>query len=264
MEQTAGYATIPKGKYWYSIPTSKSVEFKEPRYRASTVTLNATNRIPGSIPDVLTTVQRCTISFHIPVTLKAPVFMYYRLTHFYQNHRKYVKSFDAEQLKGVARTRGQVNSTNSCADLPGPSDTNQVYYPCGLIANSMFNDTISTTLVPLSTNADGEAENPAKDPFVFSNTGITWASDKDKYKKAGYTEEDLPDVLPPPNWAIRYKDGKYNNISDLPQLDEDEHFQVWMRTAGLPSFRKLYGRSDNKDIPPGFYTLDIDYRKGIT
>ena len=30
----------------------------------------------------------------------------------------------------------------------------------------------------------------------------------------------------------------------------NEHFIVWMRTAGLPSFRKLYGRIDS-DLPAG-------------
>lgn len=37
----------------------------------------------------------------------------------------------------------------------------------------------------------------------------------------------------------------------------DEHFIVWMRTAGLPNFRKLWGRLDN-GIKAGTYAVDID------
>ena len=36
-----------------------------------------------------------------------------------------------------------------------------------------------------------------------------------------------------------------------------EHFIVWMRTAGLPNFRKLWGRIDN-GLEPGKYTLEVD------
>jgi len=34
----------------------------------------------------------------------------------------------------------------------------------------------------------------------------------------------------------------------------DEHFIVWMRTAGLPSFRKLWGKIE-KRLEPGTYSL---------
>jgi hypothetical protein len=37
---------------------------------------------------------------------------------------------------------------------------------------------------------------------------------------------------------------------------KDEHFIVWMRTAGLPNFRKLWGKLE-KDLAPGDYTVEI-------
>jgi hypothetical protein len=37
----------------------------------------------------------------------------------------------------------------------------------------------------------------------------------------------------------------------------DEHFIVWMRTAGLPNFRKLWGRIE-AGIKAGTYDLTID------
>lgn len=35
-----------------------------------------------------------------------------------------------------------------------------------------------------------------------------------------------------------------------------EHFIVWMRTAGLPNFRKLWGKIE-KDLTPGAYKVTI-------
>jgi hypothetical protein len=34
-----------------------------------------------------------------------------------------------------------------------------------------------------------------------------------------------------------------------------QHFIIWMRTAGLPTFRKLWGKV--YDLEPGFYHLEI-------
>ena len=36
-----------------------------------------------------------------------------------------------------------------------------------------------------------------------------------------------------------------------------EHFIVWMRTAGLPNFRKLWGRIE-KGLDTGKYVLEVD------
>lgn len=80
----------------------------------------------------------CSIQFSIPMQLKAPIYLYYRLSNFYQNHRKYVKSLNYNQLHGDAISEGEAIS--SCSPMAVSPD-GKIYYPCGLIANSMFNGT---------------------------------------------------------------------------------------------------------------------------
>ena len=56
--------------------------------------------------------------------------------------------------------------------------------------------------------------------------------------------------------------GRYNNLdeSDMKKyqwLDmTNEHFIVWMRTAALPHFRKLWGKV-HVDLTPGQYMIKI-------
>jgi len=42
----------------------------------------------------------CTINLPIETTIEAPIYVYYQLENFYQNHRRYVKSRSNEQLLG--------------------------------------------------------------------------------------------------------------------------------------------------------------------
>jgi len=42
----------------------------------------------------------CNVTLQVTSTLKAPVFVYYGLNNFYQNHRLYAKSYDPDQLSG--------------------------------------------------------------------------------------------------------------------------------------------------------------------
>lgn len=46
-------------------------------------------------------------------------------------------------------------------------------------------------------------------------------------------------------------------------LPSIEHFIVWMRTAGLPNFRKLWGRIE-ETIPAGNYRLTINNNYDVT
>jgi len=93
--------------------------------------------------------------------------------------------------------------------------------PCGLVARSLFNDTYS-----LKDPKNGEVA------ILFDD--IAWDSDKND---------------------------KFNNLDENWESKQwvshtDEHLIVWMRTAGLPDFRKLWGRIDT-DMLPGVYTMNV-------
>lgn len=46
----------------------------------------------------------------IPITMKKPVFIYYKLDNYYQSHRRYIKSKDVSQLAGQKRTNKELES----------------------------------------------------------------------------------------------------------------------------------------------------------
>lgn len=98
-------------------------------------------------------------------------------------------------------------------------------------------------------------------------TGIAWDSDKNiKFRNpSGNLREAFKGFSKPKAWK--------NEIYELDLEDpenngfQNEDFIVWMRTAALPTFRKLYRRIDHsqsmfKDgLPRGNYSLKIDYSK---
>ncbi|OAX82284.1 hypothetical protein ACJ72_03365 [Emergomyces africanus] len=202
---------------------------------------NVTRTLPDGEP-LDTTV--CSLYFEIPNDLSPSVFLYYRLTNFYQNHRRYVKSLDLEQLKGKALPNSTINGS-PCDPLRIDPETKKAYYPCGLIANSVFNDTFSSPLLL------GTSDNQF---FEMTNKGISWSSDKQLFKKTEYKPDQ---ISPPPNWKKRFPHG-YTEANPPPDLHEDEELQVWMRTAGLPTFSKLARRNDRDVMKAGDYRIDID------
>ena len=62
--------------------------------------------------------------------------MYYALSNFYQNHRRYVKSRDDNQLLGKS---GELGSDCEPFAYVGVKPDQTPIAPCGAIANSMFN-----------------------------------------------------------------------------------------------------------------------------
>ncbi|KNC56290.1 Ala-interacting subunit 5 [Thecamonas trahens ATCC 50062] len=176
-------------------------------------------------------IQNCTVSVALP-EMKAPVYVYYQLTNYYQNHRRYVKSRNDAQLRGDPPKKW--SSLEDCLpriavnDDSSENNPSEWFLPCGLIAWSRFNDTFELTPSGSST------------PLPWVKDGIAWYSDvKEKFRN------------PPPTAPGRRLDPPVDFV--------DQDFIVWMRTAGLPSFRKLYRIIPN-DIPAGLYTFSIQSR----
>jgi len=160
--------------------------------------------------------------------MSSPVFVYYKLTNFFQNHRRYVKSRSDPQLHGD----GYANSLGNCDPLE--TYNNKDLYPCGLIANSFFNDTFNATLF---------RKNAATGTFLagadWQRFGIAWSSDiNDKFK-------DISDPFPNTT-TTRVGPGGFQ----LPDVT-NEDFIVWMRTAGLPTFKKLYRKIEVSSLFAG-------------
>lgn len=175
------------------------------------------------------------------------MFLYYKLSNYYQNHRRYVQSFDADQLRGQFRSADTLDGGNC---QPITSDGGKPYYPCGLIANSVFNDTYPEVVLLNPTNGE------QNQTFSFSERNIAWGGLARQYAATpGYSAP--ADAIPPPNWAQEYPDG-YTDETGFPNLAENEHFQVWMRVAAFPTFRKLWGRNDNDVLAAGTYRILIN------
>jgi len=235
----------------------------------------------------------CIININITQDMEPPIYMYYKLTQFYQNHRMYVKSRDDAQLSGatgltpsLTEPYCRVGSDSKVGwagpesdDSDGVNDTvANAVSPCGLIANSYFNDSFRI----IEANATNTIRAVSQ-----TSTDISWKSDREtKFKNApdgstgsnfrGFATEKasscdtLPDGSLPTaevktacqeakTTALGYSDGQDPGwcYPGSGRCNEDEHFIVWMRTAGLPSFRKLYAKIEEKLYKGRQYRVQI-------
>jgi LEM3 (ligand-effect modulator 3) family / CDC50 family len=162
----------------------------------------------------------CSIHIQVTKNIPGPVFFYYKLTDFYQNHRLYLRSKSYAQLRNGSPIQTELNYCspakynsdfvgyyNSSKDLnPG-----EIARPCGMIARSVFND---------SFNAIG---------YTFNFDKIVFSNDKNVYV----------DHDPETEWR-----------------SIDNHLIVWMKPAIFADFRKLWGVID-QDIPAGSLEVQV-------
>ncbi|XP_021299441.1 ALA-interacting subunit 3-like [Herrania umbratica] len=162
----------------------------------------------------------CNRTLRVKKLMKQPIYVYYQLDNFYQNHRRYVKSRSDSQLKN----NNSQDDVSSCKPEDNTVDGKPIV-PCGLIAWSLFNDTFNFSL--------------NNQQLAVNKRGISWKSDRDsKFGK---------NVFPNNFQNGSFIGGKLLN-SSVP-LSEQEDLIVWMRTAALPTFRKLYGKIE-RDLQP--------------
>ncbi|KAL7610211.1 hypothetical protein Lser_V15G12105 [Lactuca serriola] len=157
--------------------------------------------------------KTCIKNVTVPKKMEAPIFVYYQLDNFYQNHRRYVKSRSDKQLRS-----GEDDFSTKGCEPEAKSSSGKPIVPCGLIAWSLFNDTYNLLM---------------QDKVLKINKkGIAWKSDtKVKFGSNVYPKNFQSGGL--------IGGGKLNQ--SIP-LSEQEDLIVWMRTAALPTFRKLYGK----------------------
>jgi len=265
------------------------------------------------------------VEVEITEDMDSPVYLYFELSNFYQNHRRYVKSRNDNQLM----SNSDATTTDQCSPIDvTASDT--AIYPCGLIAWSVFNDTI------YAMSNDGTADRYYTDYIMVrdagastcnnnncimkatTSDGIAWSSDKDdKFEKLsscpGSSGDGMGATGLSPAIAMPYDTYKYYmcgdgsgtcqpssqvyNAQGKTQPNEasnlcfdmtaptdlkygatgaqtkstctlanrcgdvsNEEFIVWMRTSGLPTFRKLH-RKINHDLKKGqtivFHVNDV-------
>lgn len=217
--------------------------------------------------------KTCIVNFTIPQDMDPPVLIYYELTNFHQNHRNYYTSRDPFQLLG--RVEGQDRTSETDCD-PMNKLGNMTLNPCGLIANTFFNDYFTL----LSGNG------PDGDPLVMIEDGIAWESDLEYLfdHPLGFRAETCPNATDcsddccdddqdgrewscekpyynkkdekcyryhyPNDESTQYLHETYPDIVSPLEGVNNEHFVVWMRIAAQPSFRKLYAWI-NQPIPKG-------------
>ncbi|GMS96284.1 hypothetical protein PENTCL1PPCAC_18459, partial [Pristionchus entomophagus] len=214
---------------------------------------------------------QCTFPIELKENFKGPVRFYYGLEGFYQNARLYMASRSEMQLHGHLTNTEGCSPLETRLDPDDPTADPKPIAPCGVIADSMFNDTFYLF------TSDSQ-------PVPFTARGII--SEYVKRQKFANPErkdnETLCDAfkgtIRPPSWT------QDACLLEAPQSVDDEEREnvgtgfenidliVWMRAAALPKFRKIYRMLDDEHddglfahgLPAGNYTLKIKYNYPTT
>jgi len=235
----------------------------------------------------------CLVVFDIEEDMEGPVYFYYTLTNFYQNHRRYLGSKSDVMTNARFGDEGpgadpNAAVTSECTfseiaywvgtdgtvyhwDRGNGDDKAVYYYPCGMVARSAFNDTFR--LWNETAWRDGQ-------PAVgWTTAGISWEDGADS-KYVSKSEEWLrancyslgEHDLGSGGFATSGFDESLADFSGTGDVAtsryhcwrnvSDETFRVWMRTALLSDFWKLH-RIIPGGLKKGRYHLEVGLNFGV-
>eukprot|EP01084_Bolivina_argentea_P219859 372761_1 len=193
--------------------------------------------------------RECVINYTLEYDFEPPIYFHYKLTNFYQNHRSYVKSRSEYQLQNVDKLDSDKCDPDEVRYSQVDPYKGDTMLPCGLIANSFFNDKFKVTYYEL---IDGEepkiidfcnSTQCTRDERNTSWSNATWyASPNWEYHDIAW-ESDL-------HRKFRSTKQEGNVRSDINELQswqgitlpdtDDQDFVVWMRTSTIDRFTKLH------------------------
>ncbi|KAH8603520.1 putative LEM3 (ligand effect modulator 3) family CDC50 family [Trypanosoma vivax] len=227
--------------------------------------------------DTFSTGARASEKIVVKKTMSSPVYIQYRLVGFYQNFRRYQASRDYAQFTG------DVESVSTACEPfrhPGENTGNAqkgIYLPCGSIAWSLFNDTIS--LYKLHNPPKGETadENTTLHELVCNGTAFDEkgesTSENNSCRKRGIampSEVSFFSKFSPAEDMAIWRAGGNPSAEDPFQQEgyyygeaghripsvTDEDFIVWSSLAYTSDFKKMY-RVITTDLTPGEYVIDV-------
>lgn len=184
------------------------------------------------------------VSIYIDKRMEPPIWVSYELGSFFQNFRRYVRSYDPNRMNDGADSGSPLSACEPFAYLQSDSNTSLPINPCGQIAHSFFNDSFSLSAAPADPSAQPQA-------LPLDASDIAWPSDR----KHLYGPVPAENYNPGGGFAW----GRGGNTSTEP-LNENQHWMVWMKPHSRVAVQKLYGRLDEA-IPEGTtLTITINNR----
>jgi hypothetical protein len=175
--------------------------------------------------DVCGSDPTCTLTLDVPSDVHGPIYVYYRLTNFYQSTFLYSASRNWDQLRGKPYV--SVSALDSCLPLVTNSE-DRPYVPCGLLPHSIFNDTF---------------EFPPDFPELDANDTA---------------QPKFQSLFAPPDTSYDLAGVSWLNADLFPGGQEDDRFVTWLEIAPFSEFRKLWAQTDASAVlKAGQYNITV-------